>query len=208
MHVDSMIQRLNPQECSRANRFKFKADRHRYILAHGCLRIILSMYLECPAEQIIFIENDYGKPFLRNTPFHFNISHSGEMVLIGVYSEGAVGVDVEKINPNLSLQSMPSDILDNEEWEQLFSLAPDHQRRFFFQLWTQKEAFVKAQGIGVTGLSTVKTLRQSQKWSCQSLDLGVEYCASVVFELPSEKSSLAQPTPKIRDAKSILAPPT
>ena len=181
MHVDSMIQRLNPQECSRANRFKFKADRHRYILAHGCLRIILSMYLECPAEQIIFI---------------------------GVYSEGAVGVDVEKINPNLSLQSMPSDILDNEEWEQLFSLAPDHQRRFFFQLWTQKEAFVKAQGIGVTGLSTVKTLRQSQKWSCQSLDLGVEYCASVVFELPSEKSSLAQPTPKIRDAKSILAPPT
>ena len=206
--VESMLQLLDKQENFRANRFKFKKDRHRYILAHGCLREVLSLYSGTAPQQIVFTNNAYGKPHLLNTPFHFNLSHSGNMLLICVYSEGAVGVDVEKVNLHFSLEAMPPGVLDDEERDQLFSLAPDQQRRSFYQLWTQKEAFVKAQGIGLWGLPAVTSLRQSPNWSCQSVDLGAEYCASVVFEIPFGKSSLAQPTPKIKDGRSILVPST
>jgi Phosphopantetheinyl transferase len=89
---------------------------------------------------------EYGKPFFPALPdFHFSLSHSGEMVMCAV-SSAPVGCDLEKkrcFDPRLARRFFhPSE----SAW--LFSLPDGDQRTAFFRLWTCKESYMKAVGLG------------------------------------------------------------
>ena len=89
----SLYERLGPDEKVRANAFLKPVDRDRYIAAHGVLRIL--------GEQILGVEvqitvNAYGKPQFLNTPLQFNLSHSGNVILLAFSLNSPVGVDVEQ----------------------------------------------------------------------------------------------------------------
>jgi 4'-phosphopantetheinyl transferase len=98
---------LSADESERAARFHFEKERHLYILAHACLRDILSRYLHCKTRQIKFSTNGYGKPVLSSdTKLEFNLSNSGKFVLIAVTCGHKVGVDVEHLRMDLDHEKL------------------------------------------------------------------------------------------------------
>lgn len=92
-------------------------------------------------------KSERGKPYLAAFPWiHFNISHSGSMAACGLGS-APLGVDIEKIRPVrlLSVRRM----LTEKEQDFLAHCRESQQNRELFRIWTLKESYAKALGIGL-----------------------------------------------------------
>lgn len=142
---------LSEEEKQRADRFYFENDKDRFIIYHACKRIILSNYLkQKPREIIIFLQKN-GKPFLKNTPLHFNLSHTKEMAILAVSKDVEIGIDIEKINPSTDYLGIAKRFFHVREYQQLLKTKDAQmQQQQFFVLWTAKEAILKATGEGIT----------------------------------------------------------
>ena len=138
-------------ESERAARFHFQADRERFILAHGCLRGILARYLHCEPRQVIFSVGEFGKPDLvPPQELDFNLSHSGNVALIAVARHRRVGIDVERIRPDMEVESIAGRFFSPAEISELMTLPLDQRPVGFFNGWTRKEAYIKAHGLGLS----------------------------------------------------------
>ena len=137
---------LSATERQVAARFHFDADRDRSIVARGGLRWILSAYCGVSPQALTFRTDSYGKPSLSGIPSapQFNVSHSGDCVLIGV-SLGPCGVDVERSHTRLSEHSIAERFFCPREVQWL-----RRTQNGFLRLWTMKEAVIKAVGRGLS----------------------------------------------------------
>src|SRR5438093_6210953 len=95
---------LSPGERSRSARMRYRTPRRRFIAAHGALRKLLGAYLGLHPSELGFVHNEFGKPALDGAGqgqfggrLSFNLSHSGDLALIGVAVDAEIGVDVEYI---------------------------------------------------------------------------------------------------------------
>ena len=86
----------------------------------------------------------YQRPFFDNY-LDFNISHSGEYVICVISITNKVGVDIEELR-NISIYDFKRQFSE-KEWEGI--LAAQDSLLSFYIHWTQKEAFLKAVGMGV-----------------------------------------------------------
>ena len=109
---------LSNDERARARRFVFEEDRARCITARGGLRWLLSSYCGMNPDELRFQTGDHGKPSLHKSPVqaHFNASHSGEYVLIGITAEAECGVDVELPRSNRSELDIAERFLARAKW--------------------------------------------------------------------------------------------
>ena len=144
---------LSAEEQSRGERFAYEKDRRSYILAHWLLRMALSQYVKIPPASWEFTRALLGKPALttpvEGTNLEINLSHTAGMVACAVTGVGAVGVDVETIKPRDHLQ-LARRFFAPEEVSQLEQLPADRRAHAFFRFWTQKEAYIKARGLGLS----------------------------------------------------------
>jgi 4'-phosphopantetheinyl transferase len=141
---------LSPDERERAARFRFDRDRNRYIAGRGQLRLLLSRYTGTPPAELAFRYGAFDKPELTGGGPHFNVSHSGAVLLIGVTPDHEVGVDVELDSTDLARERIPERFFSPEEVRTLRSLPEALQARAFLACWTRKEAFIKARGDGLS----------------------------------------------------------
>lgn len=136
-------------EQSRADRFHFQKHQRRFIVAHSILRLILAHYLQ-HSEQLEFQENHYGKPELSHfNHLQFNLSHSGDEAVLAVGHQFPLGVDLEHFSarPYYGIAQQ----LFSEKENQMLRSAPDRLTPLvFFNIWVQKEAFIKAVGLGLS----------------------------------------------------------
>ncbi|MEV6153282.1 4'-phosphopantetheinyl transferase superfamily protein [Nonomuraea sp. NPDC052129] len=92
----------------------------------------------------------------------FNLSHSEEWALVAVAPPGSrVGVDVERIREDLDCLAMAGSMYQREEVDRLREAGPSGLRTGYFRLWTAKEAYVKAVGVGLAGLRNVLVREES-----------------------------------------------
>jgi 4'-phosphopantetheinyl transferase len=149
--VKSLFASLSADETQRAARFHFPADRDRFLIAHGCLRDVLSHYLRCEPDQLNFSTGEYGKPILLSDKYmNFNLSHSGDYALIAVTRERKVGIDVERIRQRVSHEGIARRYFSQGEISELVALPPEERRVAFFNGWARKEAYIKAHGLGLS----------------------------------------------------------
>jgi len=150
--IQQLAQTLSPNEAARAQRFVFDRDREHYIVGRGLLREILSHYLKTPPARLQFRYGPQGKPELDTgpAPLHFNLSHSGGVVLYAVTRQQPLGVDVEAIRPLEDLEQIAEHFFSAAENSALRSLSPADKPTAFFNCWTRKEAFIKAVGEGLS----------------------------------------------------------
>ncbi len=145
---------LDDLERARCERFRFEKDRIAFLLGRGVLRCLLGRYLGLRPERLRFAVAAHGKPFLEAGPgeptLRFNLSHSDEVVLLGLGTEARFGVDVERIHPRASLEQIARRFFSPREVAALRGLAPELKTRAFFSCWTRKEAYVKALGEGLS----------------------------------------------------------
>jgi phosphopantetheine--protein transferase-like protein len=116
----------------------------------------------------------HGRPTVAgNEQVSFSVSHSGAYAVIALAADGArVGVDVEEIRPRSRIDALAARVLDDEE-HALWSTVGDEQERLrsFLVVWTAKEAYLKALGIGIT--TRLRDVPGAvEGWTTRALDLG------------------------------------
>ena len=191
---------LAPDERIRADRYKFQKDHDHFIVARAALREILSRYLHESPGRLRFDYDLFGKPSLaggNGDGLRFNVSHSHEIVLIAVTRGRDIGVDIEKIRPDMPTVDIAERFFSRLEVGALRALSTDQQAEGFFNGWTRKEAYLKARGKGlsmpldqfVVSLSPGKPARllkaegdprESSRWSMWDLRAGPDYAAALV----------------------------
>jgi 4'-phosphopantetheinyl transferase len=145
---------LPADELDRAGRFYFERDRRRFAVSHAMVRHVLGRYLALGPQELRFVLGAKGKPELatqcNSLRLKFNLSHSGEFALMGVSINLTMGIDIEEIRPDFGTQEIAERFFSRYEVATFLSL-PQHQRaEAFFYCWTRKEAYIKAQGDGLS----------------------------------------------------------
>jgi 4'-phosphopantetheinyl transferase len=141
---------LSPDERDRVARFKFEKHRERAQVSRGVLRLLLGHYTGRDARPLVFSYNPHGKPAMTGHNVHFNASHSGDYVAFAFTRVAIVGVDIEQIRENMTEhEAIAERYFATREKDQLRALPEGERLHGFFQLWTRKEAFIKARGNGL-----------------------------------------------------------
>ncbi len=152
--VDQLGALLSKDEHKRASKFVFERDRRRFIVAHACLRQILGGYVNSAPEMLAFQLAARGKPELApgsgDRQARFNLAHSGELAVVAVAADREVGVDIEYARPLEDAQGLACRFFSQAESEALAQTPPDQQLAAFYRLWTRKEAYLKATGLGIS----------------------------------------------------------
>ena len=177
-----LLQRMPVGICRKVVSFRRWQD------SYGCLfgRLLLKRALLDEAGQDRLVELRYsplGRPYFPGGP-DFNISHSGNRVILVLSAEGRVGIDLEEINELQIHEFRPQ--FSSKEWSAICKAgSPLHQ---FYQYWTAKESVLKAEGMGlnwemaevdVTGETVIL---KNKIWNLRSIDLFSDYCCHIAYD--------------------------
>ena len=111
-------------------------------------RRVLARYIGLEPDHLRFAEGAHGKPRLINSPLpiEFNVSHSGDWQVCAVTRDTPVGVDIEHCERERDVQKLSRRFFSQAEHSAMVQLTEEEQLQRFYDLWTLKEARVKALG--------------------------------------------------------------
>lgn len=196
---------LDASELTRAAAYRQSADVARFITGRAALRRLVGQALDVPPATLNWVQGEHGKPGLHAqhaAGLEFNLSHSGNWVLVALSSLGVVGVDVERIEDQRDLSALAARVFSLRERE-ILNASPGRQSvEFFYRTWTCKEAWIKALGAGLSypleqldlheaaqaPLETCTSVfdpQGSRAWRCWRLPLDSEHEAAVVLASPT-----------------------
>jgi phosphopantetheine--protein transferase-like protein len=143
---------LSHEERSRSDRYIRLNHRRDYVAAHALLRSSLSRYCDVAPQAWTFESDLRGKPALtlHRGAFQFNLSHASGIVGCVIAKDAAVGIDVERTDIAFDCLPIASRYFSDRETAQLDRCAPRERAARFIELWTLKEAYVKATGQGLS----------------------------------------------------------
>lgn len=189
---------LSPDELARADRFVFEKDRSHFVVARGILRDLLGNYLALSPAGLRFSYTNRGKPSLEAgigwPSLQFNLSHSGDLAVYAFSQGRRLGIDVERIRPQLAGEDIARRYFAARELAELQALLPESRANGFFLCWTRKEAYVKAHGAGLSvplgsfavsltpGRPAELQSADSAQWSMHSFEASPGYVATIVGE--------------------------
>ena len=137
---------------ARVNRLKFKKDKDLIVVGDILAKTAIRKVLGVAVADMRFGVREFGKPYLANHEnAHFNISHSGDIVVCAVYDK-PVGVDIQKMN-DVNFDSIANRVFTKNEQERYLSAPQEKQREQFYKIWTAKESYIKFLGTGIKDLS-------------------------------------------------------
>lgn len=141
---------LNAEELQRAQRYHFFRHQRRFTLARAGLRLILGRYLQTDPLDLQFSVNPYGKPSINHSSqIQFNLSHSQDLAILAVGQQHPMGIDIEFFSSR-PFQGMSDMMFSKQEIQHYSNLSTSMRSLAFFHVWAQKEAFIKACGMGLS----------------------------------------------------------
>lgn len=140
---------LSPAEQARLARLRPPLLRQTYARAHGFLRAILGRYTGLPGAAVELQAAGNGKPVIANSTVHFNLSYRPGRALLAVTNRGPVGADIEPLTPLADAAALVKELFSGPEQAALHAAAPGDYWPLFYLIWTRKEAYAKAQGMGL-----------------------------------------------------------
>lgn len=189
--VQTMQQVLSDTERARLNAFTQDKHRHAYLVSHALKRHVLAQILGIDAKQIQFNTTKTGKPMVQSTQSglscHFNLSHALDKVVVAV-SRQPLGIDVESTTRNLEDLAIAKRFFAAQEYAHIAACPPEEQKLMFFKYWTLKEAYLKAEGWGL-----------SKRLDAVAFDVSSPITMSVL-------DSIAEPSSEWRFWQTTLAP--
>jgi 4'-phosphopantetheinyl transferase len=198
--TDKYLSLLSEDEQQRAKQFHFEMDQKNFIIARGSLRTVLASYLQSNPKTILFNYGAHGKPYLIDSSLEFNLTHSKEAFLIGCTVDTPIGVDLELISRKIDYCALGEQIFSPAEKIYFESLATDNKAQAFFQIWTRKEAFIKAIGRGLSmDLKSITTTSQEaplllehaeQNWRITDLPHRNNHCLALAVQSDMKKSTV------------------
>jgi 4'-phosphopantetheinyl transferase len=141
-------------ESKRAAQFVHERHRRQFLLAHGLVRAALSKVVPevAPAEWD-FLADHYGRPYIVAPvgagSLHFSLSHTEGCVACAISTCESVGVDVQATENFDAFLDIAEGSFSLNEIAALLRAPPQERQDLFFDLWTLKEAYIKARGMGL-----------------------------------------------------------
>jgi 4'-phosphopantetheinyl transferase len=222
---------LAPDEQAKARRFRLPELEAAYVVAHGAMRSIIAAYERVHPDALRFGTTESGKPTLLSSTtsgrLEFSLSHSGDLALLAVTRDRAVGIDIEQWNADLDHFHVAERCFSPAELHALRSLAGNRERvvEGFYSAWSRKEAYLKATGQGVShgldhfdvslGSSEPAALIADRldssapsRWKMFALTAGARYSAALAVAAPVGKVELFDaPGPETRHATHASTKP-
>ena len=209
---------LPPDELERYQKFRIDKARKRFLVGRLLLRTVLGGYLETKPELIVFARTRHGRPYLqeqvRKGDLQFSLSYTDGLVAVALHGGTCVGMDVENTDSQINCLDIAQRYFTPDECRELQELSAPLRKTRFFEMWTLKEAFMKAQGLGLkmaldelsfagheqagTHKNTGFTMAHRNKfWQFWLLNPGVSCKAAVCVEIEAEM------TPQLHCKKKI-----
>jgi phosphopantetheinyl transferase len=146
---------LSSEELERARLVTRPQARRRWLAARVFLRTLLASYLQEDPRSLRFSVQGRGKPVLDERrgggALHFNLSHSGPLGVCALTRMCAVGVDVQLIGRDVTVQRLGVRLLGATQAARLDRLGPAESRRQVLRAWAALEAEHKRTGLGLSG---------------------------------------------------------
>jgi 4'-phosphopantetheinyl transferase len=153
--LDRLKRLLSPDEVARADRYKVPQPRCHFIVCRAVLRRLLGSCLNCHPTDVAFEYGPQGKPALQQSlpqpqRIEFSVSHSADQALIAITLGRLVGVDIERMDPKVSILKLAQRFFSPREAAELANLPERDQLAGFYRGWTCKESYLKATGFGLS----------------------------------------------------------
>jgi 4'-phosphopantetheinyl transferase len=191
--VPEAIAILSEDEKRKYGRFQFTEDKLRFLKARYILRTTASAYHgNCNPEDMQISFNSFGKPYFSDIPLQFSITHSGNAAAVAFANSFPIGIDIEFRRQMSDMNQLSHRFFSDPELEFLKELSGDNLINNFFRIWSAKEAYLKALGIGVSKelksfsvvdcgrISHVKELGDSSSThQISEIDFGNNFAASL-----------------------------
>lgn len=139
---------LPEERVLRIRKFLFRKSALHTLAGEMITRTWICKKTSLTPQELRFSRDQFGKPSLLNRDdLFFNIAHSGHWVA-AAFDCGVIGIDVESMR-EIDL-SIAERFFSKKEYDALMIKVPDQQRSFFYDLWTLKESYIKAEGKGLS----------------------------------------------------------
>ncbi|MFI3212911.1 MAG: 4'-phosphopantetheinyl transferase superfamily protein [Eubacteriales bacterium] len=144
---DKLLSFVSKEKQNEILRFKFDIDKKLSLYSDLLIRIMICSELNIVNNQIRFMKNRYGKPYLFGEQnLQYNISHTRNCI-VAIFSNTPVGIDVERITQvNIDICKR---FFSHKEQEYVNKVDSYVDSRFF-ELWTKKESYIKYVGKGLS----------------------------------------------------------
>ena len=200
---------LEGREIARYERLVQQRHRLEFLLGKWLTRTCLSEYTGLAIGDWQFIDNAYGKPQPQEglgvqAPF-FNLSHSNGCAVMAVSRTPELGVDIEFTGRKRRLAKIANRYFADEEIRALLALPDSAQQSRFYELWSLKEAYIKARGLGLAiplksfaytlspnrvGLNEMTRSSAAQwRWQIWQLHTGLPYVLALAVQFQAGDSS-------------------
>jgi 4'-phosphopantetheinyl transferase len=143
---------LSAEERDRLVVYRTRDLAERYVVTRSLVRIVLADRLGVAPGELRVSRTDTGKPVVSGG-VHFNVSHSGDLILLALSDARAVGIDVERRRTVERVPSLRNRWLTDPERDQMDRLIARGASASdaFLRIWSVKEARLKALGVGISG---------------------------------------------------------
>ena len=138
---------LSADESRRYSSYRRPSDAELFLLGRSLLRTLLALLLGLKPPEVCIVTGPDGKPSCPGGP-EFNVSQSGDLVLIAVHPTCAVGVDVEASPGPADWESISCRVLPADVCQAVYALPREGQPLAFLQAWCHLEAQLKMAGTG------------------------------------------------------------
>ncbi|HEX3594508.1 MAG TPA: 4'-phosphopantetheinyl transferase superfamily protein [Polyangiaceae bacterium] len=140
---------LAAEELERCRAFFSRRDRHEHLVTRALARGVLGRALDVPPASLSFCRNAFGRPELKpSTDWRFNLTNTTALVACAVARGREVGVDAEAVTRADEILDVAHLVFTEGELERMAHLEAAARRQRALELWTAKEAYIKARGLG------------------------------------------------------------
>jgi 4'-phosphopantetheinyl transferase len=144
------LERLLGTEAERYRKIAHPRVHRCFIASRVLLRHVAGIAVGAEPEQFEIARHPNGRPYLRGIDgVEVSISHTGQIVVAGVSRLGAIGVDVEAVARRIHVPEMAERVCSPYEQELLRDLPHAERQDYLIRLWTLKESYSKALGLGL-----------------------------------------------------------
>jgi phosphopantetheinyl transferase len=185
---------LSLSEYARAARLRWRAHRELFVFARGMLRVVLGAYLDIDPARLVFDVEAGGKPVLFGRELQFNLSHAAGGVLLAIGGRQRVGCDLESMQRRVDVETLADAALSGVERDAFARVPAATRKGWLLQMWTRKEAVLKAHGAGIGRDPRELTLAwpvaatggacndRTGRWMVADIALGPAWRAAVAME--------------------------
>lgn len=192
---------LSFEEKNRAERYYNDKDKKRFIICRSILKLLLASFTNTDAEKVVLEYNFNKKPYLPLEPLlNFNVSHSNDFATIAI-SQNELGVDIEYFSDTFNFNDIINTVFTENEIQNIEK--SENKTKRFYELWTRKEAFVKAISKGIDDdfknipslngkyIIDAKLIDNTNNWTVKSFDIADDYHVALAFKsLPPKNKNI------------------